>query len=94
MLFRLRSQTLDVKMNYGSRNEDILCEVCKLFPEIQSHVLQCPEITPKLNLVNLANLDLDEKFIYSNIENQLKITKMYCQVLEIREKILEERKSE
>jgi hypothetical protein len=42
ILFRLRTQTLNVKMNFGNP-EDKLCQVCKLFPETQSHLLQCSE---------------------------------------------------
>ena len=48
LLFRLRSKTLDVKQNFGGQSNNPWCTSCGLFPETQSHLLQCPEIVPKL----------------------------------------------
>ena len=89
LLFKLRSKTLNVKMNFPNQHQDKLCKTCNLFPESQSHLLQCPEIVPKLKIVCSANTGVDESFLYGSIENQLKITKIYTQILEIRKSILE-----
>jgi hypothetical protein len=72
LLFRLRSKTLNVKQNFEN-----LCQTCRLFPETQSHLLQCPEIAPKLKLLNLQENDAEEKFIYGNIDQQLIIVNIY-----------------
>ena len=46
LLFRLRSKTVDVKENFkhAYQNNDMLCQLCKLFSCTQSHVLQCPKL--------------------------------------------------
>ena len=90
ILFSLRSRTMNLKMNFGSQNLDNLCEICKLFPETQSHLLQCPEIAPKLNLISL-DTKLDESFVYGSVENQLKISRIYCKIMDMRKQMLKER---
>ena len=90
LLFKLRSQTLNIKMNFQSQYSNILCKICKLFPESQSHLLQCPEITPKLKLLNLNTSIIDENFIYGNTEKQQLIVKIYTQIWKVRTEILEE----
>ena len=90
LLFKLRSKTLNLKMNFPQQFQDNLCKTCKLFPESQNHLLQCPKIVPRLKLLELQQQGFcDEKFIYSGINNQLKIVKIYIQILEIRTSILE-----
>ena len=42
LLFRLRRKTLDVKQNSKNVHKNPWCTSCKLFPETQSHLLQCP----------------------------------------------------
>ena len=70
--------------------QDNLCKTCKLFPESQSHLLQCPQIFPRLRILDLQHQGIcNEKLIYNGIKNQLKIVKMYTQILEIRTSILE-----
>ena len=64
-------------MNFPKRFADTLCSTCKLFPESQSHVLQCPAIVPKLNLVAVQPCKLNEDNIYGSIDEQLKIAKIY-----------------
>ena len=39
LLFKFRTQTLNVKMNFPNMYEDKLCQTCKLFLESQSHLL-------------------------------------------------------
>ena len=76
-------------MNYKNQHSNTLCQVCGQFPECQTHLLQCPQIVPKLKLVTKEVTD--ESMIYGNVEKQLAIVKIYVQVMEIRKKILEER---
>ena len=81
-------------MNLTNQYKDKLCLSCKLFPESQSHLLQCPEIAPKLKLLSLPQLVLDESYVYGDVRKQLQIVKVYCRVLEIRSNILEDIKKE
>ena len=89
VLFRLRSQTLDARMNFGNQFSETLCRVCKLFPETQSHLLQCPEMSPRMKLV-CSSSNFDEKLVYGNIDEQLQIIKIYCKILDMRKEILDE----
>ena len=90
LLFRLRSKTLNVKQNFEKQHTNNLCQTCRLFPETQSHLLQCPEIAPKLKLLNLQENDAEEKFIYGNIDQQLIIVKIYSKIWELRTQKIEE----
>ena len=90
VLFSLRSQTLDVRMNFGNQFNETLCRICCLFPETQSHLLQCPVIAPKLKLLCLGS-HIDVKQVFGSVDEQLKVSKMYCKILELRKEILDER---
>lgn len=50
LLFKLRSKTVQVKANFKNAylNNDMLCDLCKLFPCTQSHLLQCPQLNLSL----------------------------------------------
>ena len=87
LLFKLRSRTLNLKKNFSSQNQDDLCRTCKLFPETQSHLLQCPGIVPSLKIISVNSSEVNEEMIYSGVENQLK--KIYNNIWEIRKIILE-----
>ena len=89
LLFKLRSKTLNLKTNFSQMYSDNLCRICKLFPESQSHLLQCPDIIPKLKLLSNYK-EIDENYIYGDVSKQLKIVKIYTKVLEIREELLED----
>ena len=86
LLFKLRTQTLNIKMNFQNQQSSTLCQICKLFPESQSHLLQCPKFVPNLKLLSLKT-NVDENLIYGSVENQLIIVKIY---MEIRKEMLEE----
>ena len=90
LLSKLRSQTADLKINSPKISSDNLCSSCKLFPESQSHILQCPAIIPKLNLIAVQHCKLNEESIYGNIDEQLKIVKIYSLIFEERRKLMEE----
>ena len=85
LLFRLRSKTLDVKENFRGMNKNPWCLSCGLFPETQSHLLQCPQLVVCLKYSNLKTSRINENFIYGNMNQQQMIVKIYSEVLEIRE---------
>ena len=87
LLFKLRSKTLDVKENFRGLNNNPWCIACGLFPETQSHLLQCPQLVIGLKYPNLKTSRLNENFIYGSIEQQQTIVKIYGDILEIRDNL-------
>ena len=88
LLFKLRSQTLDVKQNFPGQDGSMLCRSCGL-PESQSHILQYPVIVSKLQTINKNYSRVNEGMIYGDIEEQQIIVNIYSEVLLVR-KSLEE----
>ena len=87
LLFKLRSKTLDVKQNFPGQNRNSWCSSCGLFPETQSHLLQCTEITPKLGYLHGKTSKLNENLVYGNINQQQMIVKIYSDILEVRDNL-------
>ena len=98
LLFKLRSKTLNVKLDFqpqeNSHLQENLCRTCLLFPETQGHLIQCPQIVPKLKVMCPMNTSIEENWIYGSVDNQLKITKIYIQILDIRNCLLENSEKE
>ena len=92
MLLTLRSKTYQTKSNfcynYKQENE-LLCDLCKLYPCSQIHILQCPEIVP-LTQNNTYNTAKNPEMIYGNVDQQLIIVKVYQEYITIRERLLSE----
>ena len=86
LLFKLRSRTLDVKENFKNQHRDLMCASCGLLEENQSHLLKCPELVSKLSYI-IKN-DINENQIYGTLEQQEIIVKVFSDVLEVREKLL------
>lgn len=88
LLFKLRSKTIQVKDNFKNayQNNDLLCDLCKLFPCTQSHPMQCPQLN--LSLVVDKTLHMDEKLIYGSADEQLLYIKIFTQFWELRERLL------
>ena len=87
LLFKLRSKTLDVKQNFHSQYQNPWCSSCGLFQETQKHLLQCPQIVPKLGYLCGKTSTLNENFVYGSIEQQQIIVKIYSDILEVRENL-------
>ena len=90
LLFKLRSKTISVKANFPNAyfNNNMLCDLCELFPCTQSHPLQCPKLLT--NLVVDKKLKIDESFLYGDVDQQLVYVKIYKQYWDLREQILSE----
>ena len=87
ILFKLRSRTLDVKMNFRGQHKDVWCISCGLFPEFQSHLLQCPQLVVRLNYLAGKTSRLNENDIYKDVKRQKVIVSIYSDILEVREKL-------
>ena len=87
LLFKLRSRTLDVKQNFPALNKDPWCSSCGLFPETQSHLLQCPALVVHLGYLSGKTSTLKEHFVYGNSEQQHIIVNIFSDILEVRENL-------
>ena len=90
LLFKLRSKTIWVKDNFRNAylDNDMLCDLCKLFPCTQSHPLQCPQLTT--TMIVDKKLNINDKFIYGDVDQQLVYVKIYKQYWDLREEMLTE----
>ena len=88
LLFQLRAKTVSVKENFKNAflNNNMLCDLCKLFPCTQSHPRQCPLL--KTRIIVDKNLDLSEKFLYGDVDQQLVYVKVYKQFWDLREEMI------
>ena len=87
LLFKLRSRTIEVKQNFPSAHRNPWCKSCGLFPESQSHLLQCPALVVKLNYLAGKTANLNENFIYGNLKQQQIIVKIFSDILEVRDNL-------
>ena len=90
LLFKLRSKTLDVKQNFPGQYRNSWCTSCGLFPETQSHLLQCPAIVPQLGYLHGKTSKLNENLVYGNINQQQMNVKIFSDILEVRENVQKE----
>ena len=89
LLFKLRSKTLEVKLNFPGQYENLWCTSCGLFEESQGHLLQCPQIVTKLQHLNLNLTELNENLVYGKILEQQIMVNIYSEILEVRENLKE-----
>ena len=89
LLFRLRSKTIWVKENFTHAylNNDMLCELCRLFRCTQSHPLQCPML--KTMIVMDSTVNISENYVYGDVDQQLLYVKIYKEFWDLREKLSE-----
>ena len=87
LLFKLRSKTLDVKQNFSGQHRNPWCTSCGLFPETQSHLLQCPQLVINLQYLSGKTAKLNENFIYGNMQQQEIIVNIFSDILEVRENL-------
>ena len=88
LLFKLRSKTIWVKDNFRNAylDNDMLCDLCKLFPCTQAHPLQCPQLMT--TMIVDKKLNINDNFIYGDVDQQLVYIKIYKQYWELREQLL------
>ena len=94
LLFSLRRKTLDVQGNFKRQNQSPWCTPCGLFQETQGHLLQCPPLVKNIKYLKGQTSKLEEKCIYSNIEQRHIIVNIYSDILEERENLQHKRNNE
>ena len=83
LLFKLRSKTIWVKDNFRNAylDNDMLCDLCKLFPCTQAHPLQCPQLMT--TMIVDKKLNINDNFIYGDVDQQLVYVKIYSTYWEL-----------
>ena len=74
-LFALRSRTTNCKENFKNKykEDDLLCNLCQKEKQDQPHLLRCEEIRRQLKSTELANNNVEYKFI-QDINKQKEIS--------------------
>ena len=80
-----------MKQNFPNAyvNNDMLCDLCNLFPCTQEHHLQCPVFAGSL-VVDKGG-KLTEKFNSWSTNEQLVYVKIYKHFLDLRDKLLKQK---
>lgn len=92
ILLALRSRTIWVKENFKNMytSDNMLCFCCKLFTCTQQHIMVCPKIVQKSQILHIQTNNLTYDMIYGDTDQQLKITIVFEKLLKIREEIIAE----
>ena len=90
LLFQLRSRTIWVKENFPNAylDNNMLCDLCQLFPCTQSHPLHCPKLTT--TMIVDKKLNISDSHLYGDVDQQLVYVKIYKQYWDLREQMMTE----
>ena len=96
LLFSLRTRSVHVKTNYRNMYKyNMQCTLCdeNSEEESESHLLQCTKIRANLDLDTIMEIfDASYEQIFSqNIDQQIKITKIFAKVLKLRNILLKQK---
>ena len=93
LLFKLRTNMVDVRMNFKGMYDDYSCDLChKDIPQTQGHLTQCEAIINNCTML-FENIEAEYEDIYGKPEKQLKIVRLFRSILQTRDKISEESES-
>ena len=87
LLFSLRTRSIDVKRNYKKKFKfNMSCSLCKddSQEETEMHLQKCSKIIAKVNTAHAKYEDIFSE----DIEKQIKITKIFGQVMKVRKILL------
>ena len=86
-LYKIRNSMVDVKENFKSNYENMLCRLCFIFRENQQHLLDCSIIREKLkDVIEFENLNIE--MAYQSLESQELLAKYYTIILYARSDII------
>ena len=89
MLFGLRSRMTQVKRNFPTKYKDNLeCMLGCTVEETQSHLLDCSYILDKMEDKSIL-AECEYSDLFKNDDDQIKITKIFSEIIKIRDTILE-----
>ena len=91
LLFNLRCESVkDIKANFHTMySDDDICPLCLNDRDTQQHLLKCPILISNLSVKEKEKLkSVQYSHIYSDINEQYCVTKIFQSILKIREKLL------
>ena len=82
-LFKIRNSMIDVKANFKSSHDNLLCRLWLLFCETQDHWIHCVKIRENLKgIIEFENLTI--RISYQSLKNQELLAKNYTIILNAR----------
>ena len=91
LLHALRSRMVNVKANFPSKYQnDLNCPLCETNVDDQSHILDCTELTNRLNTSEISLRKNVYEDIFSDVQKQKEVTALYERLLEIRKSLVDE----
>ena len=87
LLFKLRTNMIDVKDNFKGQYLDNECRFGCKEVESQIHLLNCIEIMRVCPLLS-DDLSVEYDDIYGNVNKQLNCVKLFDEVLKVRKKLM------
>ena len=84
LIFRIRSKSIDLKMNRKNQFETLECSVCSEENESQEHIYQCKEIW-KLKNQNRIEIPEYEEILHGDVQQKVKVARIFHENMKIRE---------
>ena len=82
LVFKLRAQVTNVKMNFKGMYQDFLCEICNEENESQEHIIKCKKIEKNYTI----KLDFS-KIFNGNVNQMVEVARKFKENIEIRDRI-------
>ena len=92
LVFQLRSEMTNVKMNFKGMYSEFECEICEKENETQKHMLECKELLQMEN--NEKNVPEYEKLFNGNVKEKIEIARKFKQNMKIRENVMKRKRKE
>ena len=91
LLLRLRSSMINVKASFKSQHQDLTCNLCRDPNTVQtaSHLLDC-KIVLSHSPALFNNDSVQYEHIYGTVDQQIEVTRLYSEILQIKSKIEEQ----
>ena len=89
LLFKLRTQTIEVRANFSSQYVDTNCDLCNISDaQTHCHLLECPTIIESCTKLN-EDIKTEYEDIFEDGESQVRAIKLYEAVFKTKEKLEE-----
>ena len=90
LLFKLRTKMFHAKANFFSMYiNNVTCDYCESGDtQTQRHFLESCDAMINNSEIIADNIEVEHDYIYGNLKEQLKVTKMFVEIQEIREKMI------
>ena len=92
ILHAIRSRSIDCKVSFRNkyRNDDLLCDLCRVEEDDQPNILLCKLLNSKVTSDELVEEPVEYNDVFKEPLKQKVFITMYKKLLEIRKKLIEE----